>query len=280
MPCLDIAILLRAAAVLSYHMLYMRKQPYLPGTMSEQAYARLREKILRGDLPVGAAISRRKLAGEFGMSFLPISEAIQRLEYDGLVESRPRVGTRVKIPSARDLRERYIMREALEVQSARLFAEKASVDERLELRSMATRLDAMALEAAGGNGDVDSLFGLQTYHLSFHMRIAECTGCAALCEVLEKTQVLIFNWLYDTAAHHRLPPGSHQPLMEAVAGNDPDLAETAMRRHVRHGMEEIQAEIVARFFPGAALFPEVGNRRSKPWAQARPGAWRVKSSST
>lgn len=247
--------------------------------MSEQAYACLRDKILRGDLPLGAAISRRKLTGELGMSFLPISEAIQRLERDGLVESRPRVGTRVRIPTARDVRERYIMREALEVQSARLFTEKASADERLELRGMAACLDAMVLEA-GGNGDAEFFFRLQTYHLSVHMRIAECAGCGALCEALEKNQVLIFNWLYDTAAHHRLLPGSHQSLMEALAGNDPDAAEAAMRRHVRYGMEEIQAEIASRFVPGAVAFPEVKARRSKSPAAARPGAWRVKSGSS
>ncbi len=74
----------------------------------------IRGKILRGEFPLGAALSRRKLGIQFGMSFLPISEAIQRLEHDGLVESGPRVGTRVRIPTPQDLRDRYIIREALE----------------------------------------------------------------------------------------------------------------------------------------------------------------------
>jgi DNA-binding GntR family transcriptional regulator len=245
--------------------------------MSDEAYQRIRDKILKGELALGAAISRRRLAEEFGMSFLPISEAIRRLEQDGLVESRFRVGTRVRIPSARDLRDRLIMREALEVQCARLFAEKASADERLELRSMAAHTDTMALAAAGGDRDEEFFFRLQRYHLSLHMRIAECTGCAALLEALEKNQVLIFNWLYDTAAHHRMPPGSHRPLAEAVSGNDPGIAEAAMRQHVRYGMQEIHAEIASRFFPGAVAFPEVKARRSKSSAGANWGAWRVKS---
>ena len=61
------------------------------------------------------------------MSLLPVAEAIQRLATDGLVESRPRIGTRVCLPTAQDIRERYEVREALESQSARLFAEKASM---------------------------------------------------------------------------------------------------------------------------------------------------------
>ena len=91
-------------------------------SLSEQAYQLIRDRILRGELPLGAVLSRRKLAGEFGMSFLPVSEALQRLENEELVESRPRVGTRVRIPSADEVLDRYILREAVESQSARRLA--------------------------------------------------------------------------------------------------------------------------------------------------------------
>src|ERR1035437_6327536 len=82
----------------------MRNKLGVSGSLAEQAYPRTRDKILRGESPLGAALSRRKLGSEFGMSFLPISEAIKRLEQEGLVESRPRVGTRVRVPTAQDLR--------------------------------------------------------------------------------------------------------------------------------------------------------------------------------
>lgn len=249
----------------------MRRTQRPDTTLSERAYRAIRDKILKEELPLGAAISRRKLAAELGMSFLPVSEAIQRLESEGLVESRPRVGTRVRIPTARDLRERYIMREALETQSARLFAEKASADERLELRTMAAHLDDLMAQCADGSRDREFLFGVQTYHLSLHMRIAECGGCAALCEAIEKNQVLIFNWLYDTAAQFRMPPHFHAELMEAVAGRDPDVAEAAMRRHVRHGMEEIQLSIASHFARAAT-----GGGGAPAPGTPPGGAWRVK----
>ena len=249
----------------------------MPGTLSEQAYLLTRQKILKGDLPLGAAISRRKLAEEFKMSFLPVSEAIRRLEHEGLVESRPRVGTRVRIPSAQDVRDRCIMREALEAQAARLFAEKASCDERSELRGMAAHLEAMVLEACTGEVDADALFRLQTYHFALHMRIAECSGCATLCEALGKTQVLIFNWLYDAAAHHRILPGSHLQLVGAVGGRDVETAEAAMRQHVRFGLEDIQAEIAARFVPAAAILSGLEHQRNIRSAPQRTSTWRVKS---
>src|SRR5438552_11546834 len=128
----------------------MRKQPRLSGSLAEQAYTSILDKILKGEYPLGAALSRRKLGTEFGMSFLPISEAIKRLEHEGLVESRPRVGTRVRVPTPQDLRDRHIIREALEAQSARLFAEKASADERMEMRAMAAHLDDLTDRSAAG----------------------------------------------------------------------------------------------------------------------------------
>ena len=256
----------------------IRKKNRLEGSLAEQAYTRILDKILKGEYALGAALSRRKLAIEFGMSFLPISEAIKRLEQEGLVESRPRVGTRVRIPSAQDLRDRHIMREALEAQSARLFAEKASVDERAEIRAMAAHLDVMTDRCASSEKDRDVDFETQMYHLSFHMRIAECTGCLALCESLKQNQVLIFNWLYDVASDHRMPPRWHQELADKITVSDPDSAEAAMRAHVRYAIEDIQSEIVRRF--GSSLSGLEGIKRSGTPAELEVRGWRTKSTMT
>jgi len=216
------------------------------GSLSEHAYVWIRDKILRGHLQIGAPISRRKLAGQLHMSPLPISEALRRLESEGLVESRPRVGTRVRIPSPQDVRDCYILREALETQSARLFAEKASSQEQLELLNMATRLDAM-MEHCNNHLHPDERFRLQAYHLTFHMRIAECTGSSALCAAIEKNRLLIFNWLYEEAAEFGFPPRWHQDLVDVLALHDPEAADKAMRRHIRHNFEGVLAAIRSRF---------------------------------
>ncbi len=50
----------------------LKTQP-LRGSLSEQAYQTVRRMILRGELPPGAAIARRPLAKQLGMSFLPCS---------------------------------------------------------------------------------------------------------------------------------------------------------------------------------------------------------------
>src|SRR5208282_318497 len=112
-------------------------------SLSGQAYLAIRNRILHGQLPMGSVLSRRRLATDLGMSMLPICAAIQRLENEGLVESRPRVGTRVRVPTEQDIREQYIIREALECQAARLVVERATMKQRQELVHMADQLDAL-----------------------------------------------------------------------------------------------------------------------------------------
>jgi DNA-binding GntR family transcriptional regulator len=216
-------------------------------SLSERAYLLIRDRILKGQLPLGAALSRRKLAAELGMSLLPVAEALQRLESDGLVESRPRIGTQVCFPSTQDVRERYEIREALESQAARLFAEKASVRERLEMERMAEQMDAMFNRCASGDNDGEFLFAVHRYHLEFHLRIAECTGCRALCQAIEKNHVLIFNWLYDVAAQRPvLPPRFHRDLIEKICHGSVEQADQAMRQHIRYGLENVVRGIAER----------------------------------
>src|SRR4026207_576248 len=113
-------------------------------SLATEAYNIVRQRILRGELVLGPVISRRKLAGELGMSFIPVSEALQRLEVEGLLESRPRAGTRVRIPTREDVCGPVVGRAALESQAAMLLARVATAAEREDLQRLATRVDALA----------------------------------------------------------------------------------------------------------------------------------------
>ena len=120
------------------------KETAMPSSLASEAYEFVKQRILRGNFTMGQVISRRKIAAELGMSFLPVSEALLRLEFEGLLESRPRAGTRVRIPSPEDVRGHYIVREALEVQASMLFAAVATEEDRIELQALAARVDAMS----------------------------------------------------------------------------------------------------------------------------------------
>jgi GntR family transcriptional regulator, rspAB operon transcriptional repressor len=208
-------------------------------SLSDEAYYAVRERILRGQLALGTPVSSRGLAQEFGMSHQPVAQALKQLEVEGFLESRPRVGTRVRVPTADDIRDRYEVREALESQSARLFAQHATAAQRRELIRMAEQLDAMFNQASTGSCDSEYLFAVHGFHFDLHLRIAQFAGCPALREMIERNQVLAFNWLYDVATHrHSPPPRFHQELAERLASGDTAVADEAMRAHVRYGRDE------------------------------------------
>lgn len=214
-------------------------------SLSEQAYHQIRNEILSGDLLVGDMLSRRRLADRLNMSFLPITEALRRLETEGLVESRPRIGTRVRIPTEQDIRDSNVIREALESQAARLCAVRITEEEKKQLLTSAQHLDE--LQAVCAKESVDSRFmvSVHTYHMEFHTRIASLTQCPGLSRAIEKEQVLIFNWLYDVAANRRTQPERfHSTLAEALCSNDPERADSAMRAHVRYGLDQVLQRLV------------------------------------
>lgn len=219
------------------------------GNLTEYAYQSIRDRILSGELTFGAGLSRRALAEELGISIVPVGDALQRLESDGLVESRPRVGTRVRVPTAKVIRGHYILREALESQAARIFAEKSSPDERDEIRRLAAQLDGLySLISTEQAMSRERSFEIHRFHMRFHMRVAECTGCDELCQAVEKNQVLVFNWLYDTAMGDQQPPLAwHTQLANVLASGNPEAADAAMRAHTRYRMDEVMQRLEPYF---------------------------------
>lgn len=215
------------------------KESVASASLATEAYEFVRQRILRGELPMGQVISRRKIAAELGMSFLPVSEALLRLEFEGLLESRPRAGTRVRIPSREDVRGHYVVREALEVQAARLFAVVATEDDRNEAQRLAVRVDALA-------GSDHSLY--LPAHEKLHHRIAEGTRCAALSMAIEKIHALGSTWFCvgrmnsDEAAIRR-----HQDLVDVLVSGTQDEAGEAMRQHVNLGLENAMARLKPYF---------------------------------
>lgn len=217
-----------------------RKKSEMPGNLVERAYQLTLDKILRGQLPLGAVVSRRSLAEQFGMSFIPVTGALQRLEREGLLESRPRAGTRVKIPTPEEVQGRFEMREALECQSARLCAERSTLQEQLDLKRSAEQVDILYARAGSDGADEELIFAKDRYHTELHTKIAVYARSEALRAAIENAHVLVFNWLYNTVAGQTvLPEGFHQQLIEAIISGDPDAAEAAMRAHVRIGVTNV-----------------------------------------
>jgi DNA-binding GntR family transcriptional regulator len=238
----------------------VRRTPENNGLAGE-AYVTVRERILKGELAIGQVISRRKIAAELGMSFLPVSEALLRLEHEGLLESRPRAGTRVRVPTRPDVQGHYVVREALESQAAMLFCSHATRDERSELLKLAMRVDALSIQTEGNR------FVYLGLHEKLHRRIAECARCPALSDAIGRTSALASTWLCATRAPSPgNPPSHHENLLKVLVGDDPTAAGEAMRRHIRSSMDNAMRRLEP-YFQLQSAHPQTYSRTSKRKAE-------------
>lgn len=67
-----------------------------PDSTADVIAASLREMINQGELPEGARLIERDLASQFAVSRIPLREAIQQLEREGIVETQRNRGLPLK----------------------------------------------------------------------------------------------------------------------------------------------------------------------------------------
>src|SRR5215510_6014614 len=118
-----------------------------PSLLADQVYAMIREAILKGEMPAGTRLRVRDLAEQVGTSVMPVREAIRRLEEAGLAERSPHKGAVVKGLTLPELVHVYDVRRLLEVEAARLGAERISQQ---DCDKMQAEYDAMRVAITEG----------------------------------------------------------------------------------------------------------------------------------
>jgi GntR family transcriptional regulator, rspAB operon transcriptional repressor len=244
--------------------------PCTEGGLAARAYAVIRERIVCGEYLLGQVISRRRIAADLGISFLPASEALLRLECEGLLESRPRAGTRIRIPTWHHMQGHLVVRGALQVQAAMMFAQHATPEERAELMDL-----AFSLDSEGTSHGTDPRERL-TLHERLHQKIAEYTHCEALNEEMRKHSALVSAWLCTMRS--TIPADAHlkhEPLIKALTQRNSEAAAETMRAHVHAEMENTLRALEASFETNKkymhAYSRTIGGKSPKPVAEMALG---------
>jgi DNA-binding GntR family transcriptional regulator len=89
-------------------------RPVEPASMVDQVAKEIRRSIVSGSLKPGQTFSLREIAAQLGISFIPVREALRRLETEGLVVTRPGRSAYVTPLNDDDLRGIYGLRRRLE----------------------------------------------------------------------------------------------------------------------------------------------------------------------
>jgi DNA-binding GntR family transcriptional regulator len=119
------------------------------GNVQDAVVDRIREMILSGQIKPGEWLRQDDLASTFGVSTMPVREALRQLQTEGLVTFYPRRGATVSQVSTGDYEEIYRIREELEVLACRWAAEDF---DRIPLERLKTLL--AEIETAAVNQDI------------------------------------------------------------------------------------------------------------------------------
>jgi DNA-binding GntR family transcriptional regulator len=216
----------------------------------EKAYLLIQQKIARGELAPGSAVSEIPLAQELGSSRTPIREALGQLVAEGLLEQTPNRGAVVVRLGRHDIIDLYELREALEVYAAGKVAACANIPQDLErLQAFADQILSLRdelLECGRDKLDARQMHRFISCDLGFHTLLLRLASNARILKVVNETRLLIRIFAIHRHGHNIAAltkiHGQHREILDAVSERNSTRVMTLMSDHIRESQQERLAE--------------------------------------
>jgi GntR family transcriptional regulator, rspAB operon transcriptional repressor len=203
------------------------------GNVTARVTDALRTAIVTLTLKPGETIDKGAICDRLGVSRFPVSEALARLQTEGLVDIQPQRGSTVSLIRISDVLENMLIRKSLEAEAVRVVAGRPSphLAETLQ-RNMNEQRAAAAIDDR------------QAFHqrdLEFHDIIFSAMNFGRVRAVIESSRANL-----DRARRLILTPrrlehtiAEHGPIVEGIIAGDPRAAAAAMRAHIDPVMSEL-----------------------------------------
>jgi DNA-binding FadR family transcriptional regulator len=215
----------------------------------------LGRQVVAGRWGSGATLpTEDDLASELGVSRSVVRESIKVLQSKGLVEVRPKTGTRVRprrawqlldadvvawqfadMARAEDLRELGEIRATIEVAGARLAAQRRTPIQLAEIEANERRIEAA----------VNEPLARHVANLDFHRSIVDAAGNALLSHVNAMVRIALESVgppAHDDVEEQRRGAAQRAAVSRAVRAGDAEASEIAMRRLMEHESDRLAKE--------------------------------------
>jgi DNA-binding GntR family transcriptional regulator len=195
------------------------------GSLTIVAYETLKDEILSNRLRPGDPLPIDSYIRKLGLSRTPLREAVLRLEREGLVEIRPRMGTFVSHLNLQEIKETYQVRSSLEGLAARLSAARINLERVTEVEQ---QLKQFKLDGTEDYTQISEA-GQQ-----LHSLIIESCGNQMLISLIQSLQdrfrrfrTLSLDIPEKIITSHR----EHLQILQALKDKNAELAERLVREH-------------------------------------------------
>lgn len=197
--------------------------------LADGVYGALLRDIVADLLRPGTWLKERDLSERYGVSRVPVRQALHRLEAEGFVQTSPRRGAVVSPVTSADIDELFDARLCIEPFAAR----QAAL--RIAGGASATRLgDVLAAsEASFAEGEDRDGIAL---NLRFHAGVLELSGNSLLARSLQP-MLGRMEWIFRRTSRTGEPDQlrEHRALYDAIVSGAGDLAAAIAYAHIERG---------------------------------------------
>lgn len=209
----------------------LQQQRSTPGLVADA----IRLAIVRGQLAPGQSLRQEELAKQFGLSRVPVREALRQLEAEGLIVSYPHRGSAVAVLTANDVEEVFLVRVSLESTALRLAVPKMTHD---DIR----RADAV-LERTDSDSNPTHMGEL---NWEFHQSLYSPCGLGRLLGMIKGLNINTLRYQHVAFIALQLKEQSqrqHREILEACRKRDVEKAVGALERHLSESSECIVSHV-------------------------------------
>jgi DNA-binding GntR family transcriptional regulator len=204
-------------------------------TLKEQVVKLLRGAVFSGKIKPGERLNESELARDLGLSRVPVREALQQLQQQGLVVDVPRCGKFVINLTEEEIQKINSLRLILEGEALRLCRAKISSEGLAGLAALANRMEysreASEIEASA-------------LDIEFHRTIWQYSGNEYLSRVLENVTIPLFAhrvlWRInrEMLGWASILSNRHKGMLEFVQGKTEKSAEQVMLEHLSYRYQQ------------------------------------------
>ena len=216
-------------------------------TKNVAVYEALRKDIIEGRLQPGQKIIMSEVAKEFGLSDIPVREAIRRLESEGYVHFTPHVGAIVSELDGDKIIELYLIRTELESLATRLAVPHVTSRD-IDFLLKKNHEMELAIQS-------EKLEKLGALNKDFHLRIYRAAPYPTLAQLIEdlwakmeRTQC-VFSFVPERALES---VEEHKKIIEALKARDTVLAEKLVKNQKSFTMAALERFIKESYAEEAA----------------------------
>ena len=190
----------------------------------------VRQSILTGSLKNGQPLRQDEIAGEYGVSKIPVREALLILEGEGLVEFIPNRGAFVSELSAEEAREISIMRIALETAALRKAIGLMNSADFAKANTILTQIDTC--------NDQQQWSDL---NWQFHETLYRPARLPKLLKTIRELHVNVARYfrVFDTVDYLSQSQAEHRAILQACHEQDTEQATKLLVEHLQRSAEAV-----------------------------------------